>query len=244
VSSASAWDEVWERKGALAARTGSDPMAAAIAANGFDSPGADGVGPDDFRALAAEVVAAAGMAGGHSVYEVGCGAGAFLASLDAALPGLSLAGCDRSASLVRAGRALFPSLALEVADAAELPAAAEADHLLACSVLHYFPDHDYAKRVIDAMAERAARSVTLLDLPDAALRDADEAARRSAWGDEAYAARYEGLDHLTYDREWVASRFRPDVWRVRVTAQSLTRYPNAPYRFNVVAVRASGSRPS
>jgi hypothetical protein len=75
----------------------------------------------------------------------------------------------------------------------------------------------------------------VLDVPDAATRDAAIADRvAAAGGSERYAARYRGLDHRFYHREWMAQRFSDlGLVDIRVTSQQIAGYRNGRYRFNV-----------
>ena len=96
--------------------------------------------------------------------------------------------------------------------------------------------------VLDVMVAKAARVVAVLDLPDAASREAALSERiRVAGGPDAYEQRYRGLDHQYYARDWFAAALRRrGLVDVHVENQEIAGYGNAPYRFNAWGfVRAS-----
>jgi trans-aconitate methyltransferase len=171
----------------------------------------------------------------QSIYEVGCGCGSFLAALYAEIGCRDVAGCDLSVSLIEAGHALFPHLSLEVADGLSFPIRPPVNHVVSFGVFLYFPALDYADAVVRRMQDKATRSVSILDVPDATLKEQAEAHRRSSWGPDDYATRYAGLDHLYFDRTWFLERFSSDRWDVDISQQELANYGNRRFRFNVVA---------
>lgn len=226
------WDEIWAKR--TLDRGAASQLAALMAADGLDT-GFGSVGEEHWRACVARVAQELRLAPGDSVLEVGCGAGAFLLPL--AEQGHPVGGIDRSAALVGFAQEAMPQGWFAVGDAAALDAADVAgawDAVVSFGVLMYFPGEEYAAGVIEAMARRARRVVALLDVPDRAT-EAEAIAHRIATvgGEDAYRERYAGLDHLYYDREWVAERLRATgLEGVRVESQWLAGYENARWRFN------------
>jgi hypothetical protein len=98
----------------------------------------------------------------------------------------------------------------------------------------YFPSLGYARQVLDRMAAKARRAVAVLDIPDAAVRTQALAHRISTVGGvQAYIERYEGLDHLYYERDWIADVLRGHgLVDVHVADQEIADYQNARFRFN------------
>lgn len=169
---------------------------------------------------------------GTSVFEVGCGAGAFLYELDRL--GARVAGVDLSAELVACARVALPDGEFTVGDAGDLDTSAAFDVLVSSAVFMYFPDLDYASRVLNAMAAKARHAVAILDLPDRRLEHAALEARAAACGGTArYQAKYQRLPHLSYERSWFVEALRQcGVHDIHVATQELEGYGNAPYRFN------------
>ena len=88
--------------------------------------------------------------------------------------------------------------------------------------------------MIKRMCMKATRSIGILDIPDTATAEVELAHRISALGGpEAYAERYAGLDHQTYDRDWVASVLKEaGLVNVTIESQDIAGYQNGRFRFN------------
>jgi hypothetical protein len=232
------WAEIWDRRSvdrAVAEREGE--LAALMAADGLDT-GFGSVTPEAWRAFAQGFARVPlGLEAGDRLFEVGCGAGAFLLPLHEI--GLRVGGIDRSAALIEAARRALPEGDFAVGDAESLAPEPAADAVVSCGVFLYFPGLDYADRVVRAMAAKARRAVAVLDVPDLARRDAALAERVAALGgEEAYRRRYEGLDHLYYDRGWLADRLRAaGLTGVETADQAIEGYANGAYRFNAWGFR-------
>jgi SAM-dependent methyltransferase len=223
------WKDVWEARSLQPAR--GSALAQLMAADGLDTGFGD-VAEADWLAYVARTADLLGVTPATSVFEVGCGAGAFLYELYRR--GCPVGGVDRSATLVRFARATLPGGRFDVADAVELNPGEPADVVLSSGVFMYFPSLEYAHLVIERMVAKATRAVAVLDVPDAATR-AEALAHRIATvgGERAYRERYEGLEHLYYDRDWVTDALRAcGVVDVRVADQEIAHYENARFRFN------------
>jgi SAM-dependent methyltransferase len=230
------WAEIWARRAAkTTGATGDQLLTELLRADGFDT--AYGViDVDVWRTFAASVATGLDLHAGQSVFEVGCGAGAFLLPFAAA--GHPVGGIDRAAALVDGAQAAIPDGDFAIAEAAEFPVLPRYDAVVSCGVFFYFPDLAYAERVIAAMAAKAVQGIALLDLPDVAKRDAALAERRAAFGSPAeYEARYAGLEHLYFDRGWVVDRLAEHGFDSRVAQQDIAGYANGAFRFNVLARR-------
>lgn len=223
------WAEVWANR-RLDPRQGS-PLAQLLAADGYDTE-TSRVSETSWVTYVQRWAKETGLGPGTSVFEVGCGAGAFLLPLQDL--GCDVSGADQSASLIAIARQALPGGRFDVAPAAELPAEPQADVVVSSGVFMYFPSLDYAKHVIQRMAAKARHAVAILDIPDFACHDAALAHRvAAAGGPEAYAGRYRGLQHLYYTRDWVMQALRrAGLSGACVADQTLPGYANAPFRFN------------
>lgn len=233
------WKDIWAKRRLDPER--GPALAQLLAADGFDTSFGN-VHEPEWSRFVLRWARRLGLDAESSVFEVGCGAGAFLYPLVAL--GCRVSGIDQSSALIDAARSALPNGDFAVADAAELPLEPPVDAVVAMSVFGYFPTLDYAARVIERMVEKASGSVLLLDLPDLASRD-DAIAQRmaSVGGTDEYAARYAGLDHLYYSRDWIAREFRRvGLERVQTAAQDLTHYTNGRYRFNAWGRLPRGNR--
>lgn len=223
------WDAVWESR--PTDLSGGSVLRALLVADGRDTPFGQ-IGDEAWLAFVRRVAVRLGIGRGDSVCDVGCGAGAFLYELHRM--GCTVSGVDRSASLIDcAGRAMSEG-EFVVADAAALPPEPAVDAVVSCDAFLYFPSTEYAERVVDAMVAKARRAVAVLGVPDAAAKDEALARRRELAGsDEAYDARYRGLDHLYLERDWLAGRMAAaGLVDVTVEAQGIDGDENATFRFN------------
>ena len=202
-----------------------------IRADGFNTGFGD-VTVNAWTDLVDRTCATLGLEAGDSLFEVGCGAGAFLY-----LPsqhGIEVGGIDYSPSQIEAARRAIPDGNFEVRDADDLDVSPGVDVTIAFSVFQYFSSLDYARQVIDRMCQKATRAVALFDLPDVELADrALDERQASAGGADAYAERYEGLDHLSYSKEWITTALEEGGLRdVTVGPQTMIGYGNGRFRFN------------
>jgi len=223
------WDAVWSRR-AVPTSPGS-VLAELMAADGLDSAFAV-MSEETWLSAIRRHAAVLELSAGDSVFEVGCGAGAFLYELERL--GCRVAGIDRSAPLIAKASAVMPNGVFAIADAAEFELTPQADVVISFSVFLYFASDAYAEQVVARMVQKARRVVAVFDVPDLATRDADLAHRYEiAGGKEAYAARYEGLEHRYYDRGWFAEALASHGLRdVHVEDQLAGGSSNAPFRFN------------
>lgn len=225
----SAWNRIWDAREVPPLR--GSVLAQLMAADGLDS-GFAGVAEADWRAHARRTAAALKLQPGASLFEVGCGAGAYLYEFDQL--GFEVGGIDRSAALIARATEVFPHGRFRCADASALDPAEQVDAVISFGVFLYFDSLDYARSVLAAMAAKARHAVAVLDLPDAALQAEAVAEREQLAGGAAeYAARYAGLEHRYYERDWVARTMTElGLTTVTITDQQLAGYANAPFRFS------------
>jgi SAM-dependent methyltransferase len=225
------WENVWSRREL-------DPLQGSIlsqlmAADGLDTAFC-GLTERAWRQFVRRTAATLGISHGASVFEVGCGAGAFLHELDRR--GCLVAGLDASAALIRYARQALPGGRFTICDALSFTEPGTFEFVVSCGVFLYFPSLDYAREVVHLMVSHATRGVAILDVPDQSRQEAALSARRSALGEAAYESRYRGLSHLHYRRDWLLGALGEegvaDVW---VEDQAIPGYGNGAYRFNVFA---------
>ncbi len=76
-------------------------------------------------------------------------------------------------------------------------------------------------------------------MPDATKERDALAFRRASLGEAEYAARYEGLDHLYYEKDWLRGALEEAGFdRVRIEDQTVAGYANGKFRFNVFAFKS------
>jgi SAM-dependent methyltransferase len=232
------WQDVWSERQLDSSR--GSTLAQLMAADGLDTA-LGSVGEDSWRAFVRATAATLHLEPGSTVFEVGCGSGAFLYELDAM--GCRVGGLDQSAALIDYARAAIPRGQFTVAGADNVDAIQPADVVVSCGVFLYFPTLTYARAVVEGMAARAGRAVAILDLADAARREEALAFRRQALGDRAYDQRYSGLEHLFFPRDWMAETLSScGLTNVEVRDQAIAGYPNSAFRFNAFGFKPTSAR--
>ncbi|MDA8309987.1 MAG: class I SAM-dependent methyltransferase [Actinomycetota bacterium] len=228
------WSAIWSSRAPASVPPAS--LLALIRADGFDTPFSF-PDADAWTQYVRTFSERLSLPPGSRVYEVGCGAGAFLLPLQQT--GMGVGGCDLSPALIDLARRALNSQDLSVCEGACAPVRPQYDAVIAHGVFQYFPDLSYARTVLARMVEKASRAVALLDLPDAE-REAEEveARIRAFGGIDTYRERYEGLDVLSFDRDWLAKVFSDlGMSRVTFTDDTLPGRPAPSTRFNTIATR-------
>ena len=171
---------------------------------------------------------------GATVFELGCGAGAFLKPLHD--DGHPVEGIDYSPRLIETARRVIPGARFAVSEAAHMDGR-RFDLVLANSVFLYFPDLAYAETVLQAMVRKCRHALAVLDLPDEAVRDEYIAHKRRQVGED-YDRRYPpGLDQTFYARQWFRDQLGRAGFELEIEQQAIPGYASNPFRFNVLAVR-------
>ena len=227
------WKDVWAARQLGDGKT--TVLERLMAADGLDT-GFGNVTEETWRDLAVRTAETLDIGPGRSVFEVGCGSGAFLYPLYE--NGYVVGGLDQSQALVHYAAQVMPAGRWTQGDASSLDPGEPWDVVLACGVFMYFPDLDYACGVLARMAAKATHGIAILDVPDLDKKDEALASRRGSLDEAEYQAKYEGLDHLFYDRGWMLRALTEiGLKAVQIEDQRLDGYQNARLRFNAYARR-------
>jgi SAM-dependent methyltransferase len=209
------WKDIWAARRLDASRSS---VLEQLMDAGRLEPGSGNVTEDAWRDFVERTAETLDVGPGTSVFEVGCGAGAFLYPLFE--NAYSVGGLDQSEALVRYAAEAMPAGQWRHGDAASLDPGEPWDVVLSCSVFQYFADLDYARGVLARMAAKATHAVAVLDVPDL-----DRKAETPA-----------GLDHLFYDRRWMFRALAEiGASAIQIEDHHLDGDPHAPFRFNVFA---------
>ncbi len=228
---AKTWKDVWAARQLDPARP--SVLSRLLAADGMDT-GFGSVEEDSWRRYVLKTAALLGIGPQSSVFEVGCGAGAWLHELDRL--GCQIAGLDASPALIGYAREHMPRGDWHLGDASTLAPQPACDFAVASGVFLYFPSLEYAGTVLERMTRKARVAVAILDVPDLATRDAALAERRRIAGENEYRRRYAGLDHLYFARSWFQSALESlGAARIEIRDQQIEGYANSRFRFNVYA---------
>lgn len=222
------WKTIWNRRkcdGTAAT------LAELLAADGFDQ----GAGKIDVAAWEryAELVSGwSNLEKGDSLFDVGCGAGAFIYPFHRA--GHRVGGIDYSESLVAVAKQTMGGADFAVAEARDLNESRVYDLVVSNSVFHYFPDTDYAELTLRKMIRKAVKTVAVLELPDLDLQEEAEKARAGALPAGEYEKKYSGLRHKYYSRKWIEDMGGRYGCRVQIFDQQIDGYGNNRFRFNAL----------
>ncbi len=199
-----------------------------------------GLTRQDFLGYVAAVKQRACIEEGDSIYEVGCGSGAFLYPFYEA--GHKVGGLDYSPSLVEFCRRVMEGFDFRLGEAVELDEDDKYDFVVSSGVFHYFPDAFYASTVVAKMISKANKAVIITDVPDAAFKEDAERARRDALPPGEYERRYRSLKHLYFDKGLFCRVGSQYNCRVTIFNQNMNHYVHREYRFNCLLDRRSDTR--
>jgi trans-aconitate methyltransferase len=222
------WKEIWNRR--TTASEGLE-LGALIKLDGFDT-GAGHIEADDWRTYAARIAEKLGIRDGATIYEVGCGAGAFLYALRER-HFLSVGGLDYSAGLIAVASHVMPDGDFKVLEAKAVKTVPQYDYVIANSVFHYF-NLEYAAEVLDRMIKKASFAVAILEVPDLRTKDASEALRRDILSQEEYEKKYAGLEHTYYARDWFKAQATVRGLKCEMFDGCIPNYTQNRFRFGCI----------
>jgi len=169
----------------------------------------------------------------HSILEIGCGGGAFLYPFYE--KGHRIAGIDQSEALIKIARSYLPGGVFSTCFANGF-SSKSADYVFSMGVFLYFPNLEYAQNVIQKMSSHAINAIAILDIPDYSKKKQAESERRAMMSPKEYQTKYEGLEHLYYEKDWFIQEVKKlNFSRYHIEDQLITGYKNAEHRFNVFA---------
>jgi trans-aconitate methyltransferase len=175
-----------------------------------------------------------------TVFEVGCGAGAFLYWLRPRCA--SVGGLDYAESLLaHARRVLSPAADFQHGEARSLAVTPQYDVVLSNGVFIYFPDEQYAYDVLCRMIQKSRRAIGILDVNDATHRREYEKLRAISQGDQR--SRYEGLQQLYLGREFFERVAAERGLSCRIENSRLLNSVNGRFRYHVWLRKDDGSAP-
>lgn len=209
-------------------------LADLIEADGFNS-GAGKIQVSSWLEYIQKVKQMANIKEGESIYEVGCGAGAFLYPFYG--EGYQVGGCDYSHSLVEASRKVMSGMDIVNCEANQFSTTAMYDIVLSNSVFQYFPDEEYAASVVEKMWRKARKAVAILDINDPAYKEEAIRIRRASLPPGEYEVKYQGLDHLYLSRQFFDTMALNLGGSIQYFDQEVKGYGNNHFRYNVVITR-------
>jgi len=224
------WQEIWGRR--YTKNSAELSLEKLIALDGFDS-GAGRIDIKDWRTNASLLAARIGVTDHQSVFEIGCGGGAFLSALSE-IHELKIGGADYSSSAIEVAKRALPSGHFQCIEARNIESEPKYDHVISHSVFLYF-GLDYAREVLEQMLAKARKTICVFDVPDNATKSASERIRRAAMGKEEYERMYAGLEHTYYDRTWFHEwALRRGAHQVEIIPSLIPNYAQSRFRFGCI----------
>ena len=169
-----------------------------------------------------------------SIFEIGCGAGAFLFPFYE--KNYKIGGIDISESLIDIARKHMPEFEFNLLqkEAFELESNFKYDVILANHVFHYFPSLDYAKIVLEIMFSISNKIISITGIPDFDLKSESEIFRRGLLTQSEYKIKYEGLDILYFSKEWFSKLAYSNNYICIFSNHTMPGFPQNDYRFDCI----------
>lgn len=203
--------------------------------DGFDSPTGK-IETDSWISFIESIKQRFSILPSESIFEVGCGSGAFLYPFYDA--GHNVGGIDYSKKLIDSCKKIFHNQDFILEEAINLNSDKEYDYTIAFSVLFYFENYSYAENVIRKMIKKSRKGVLLLDIPDLATKEECEKFRRSTMSYEEYEKKYKDLKHLYFPRGFFTDIANSNhIKKCHIENQSIKGYLNNNYRFNCYLIK-------
>jgi SAM-dependent methyltransferase len=225
------WRSVWQSR---ATNKKINDLSELIKLNGWDSPTGE-FGINKWLAYTEHVSRHIGIQEGDTIFEIGCGSGAFLYPFYRQRH--EIAGIDYSEALINIAKRLMPESVFNIMEAIEIKTEKKYDIVLSNGVFFYFPDLSYAKEVLVKMLKMAIRKVAVLEVNDESKKDLWLRSRLSALGEEEYKKKYKGLNHLFFTRDFFETVAEENSWAVTFVYSPEDIYPAAAYRFGAIFSR-------
>jgi len=226
------WKDIWEDR---AARIERKTHIELMRADGHDNT-RSALQPDDLQAAQDYYWKLMDLSIHDSVYEVGCGCGAFLYSLWA--NGHKVGGIDLSQNLIDLAKINLQgqNVNFTQGEAIDINTKEKYDHVTSFGCFLYFPDFEYAEEVLLKMLEKANKTISVLDVPDEKTKDQCEKMRRMMVG-PSYDTEYKGLNHLYFSKQWFYDFAEKHDLHLTLFDQVIDNYEIGKYRFCVILKR-------
>lgn len=229
------WHRIWSNRTPEGSQKGS-VLQTLISIDGFDSP-LGFMNEHHWKDYVAQFIQRSGIVQGDSVFEVGCGAGAFLYSLHGA--GYEVSGIDYSKEQIQIAQSVMPQRKafLNTTEASLCPINPSSDAVIANHVVHYFPSLTYSFAVIDLMLNKALKVVSISGIPNVELQNESENERRSTLSVEEYDSKYQGLEILYYSKDWFAELAKIHNFLPQFFDHDMPNFLQNRFRFDCVMTR-------
>lgn len=227
------WKNIWSSRNlkSIENLSAQEILQSLLEMDGFDSP-TGSIHVEAWSDYIEYLCTLLGLTETDSIFEVGCGAGAFIYSFFK--NNHTVSGLDFSNDLISIAQRAMPGMNFETTEALELDYSKKFDHVIASSVVFYFPSYDYTNEVLTRMLRKALKTVVILDVPDLATKDECEQFRQGTMTKSEYNRKYKDLQHLYFPKQfWIKLAERNNL-SCHIEQQYIEGYCNNEYRYNVV----------
>lgn len=229
------WHQVWSNR-KLTDTNGETILEKLISIDGFDSP-LGLMSESDWRNYLRMFAKRSNILEGDSIFEVGCGGGAFLYPFYES--GYVVSGVDYSAELIKVAKSVMPTREsyLEHKEASALKIEPTEEIVIANHVIHYFPSLSYAADVMNIMLGKATKAVSVSGIPDQSLKLESETMRRGLLAAEEYDFKYKGLDILYFEKAWFEKIALDNGFIIQFFNHSMPGFAQNAFRFDCLLTR-------
>ena len=231
----SKWHQVWNSK--TINENEKITLEKLIKLDGFDT-GVGSYSSEEWLIMIEDFINLFDLKNGQNVYDIGCGAGAFLYSIKNKV-NINCFGIDYSSSLIDVAKKNLDGF-FEVCEANNPPSFGKKFELIfSHSVFQYFPSEKYAFDVIRKSYELIIKGgkLCLLDVNDKEYETESRLMRRKSFNNDAdYEKFYSGLDHLFISKERLKNYLLSIGFKnVRFFKHAIEGDKVRKYRFNLMA---------
>jgi trans-aconitate methyltransferase len=223
--STSSWKKVWDARKLTAHGSVQEKL---IRANGFDS-GAGEVDVSQYTHFVKYFSELINLKPDESLFEVGCGSGAFLYPLRQN----KIGGLDYSKPLIDIASEFIHTGSFTCNSATNLDTEEQYDHVFSHSVFQYL-SLDQAQIVLSKMIQKSRKTVSILDIPNIEKREEQENERKKQLGEDDYNRKYQNLFHTYYSVDFFKNFPRLLGKNSRKVDTTVMNYSDQDFRFGIV----------
>ena len=226
------WKEIWNKED----RLNKIILDCLIKCDGFDS--LERFDVDSWIEYSESLLKLAEIKKNDSIFEIGCGSGAFLYNLY--LKNYEIAGCDYSSPLIQIAQRFMPKGEFILSEASELEFYEKKfNAVISHSIFFYFKNLDHAEKVFKKMIHLSDDKVAIFDINDQKKCKNYYIDRMNKFIDQGgtqqeYERKYKNLNHLSYEKEWFIGLAKKYNLQVKIIDQDYKKYDYAKYRFNAI----------
>ena len=221
------WKEIWNKEERITKYI----LELLLKADGFDSPTGH-FGVDDWLIYTSTLYAKLGIKVNDSIFDVGCGSGAFIYPLF--LKGYHVGGLDYSKILTNLIRTIIPNGLFFTKEAIEMDEQNKYDVVISNGVFQYFKNLEYATKVTNKMIKKARKKIAIFDINDKEKEYNYHDLRMKTMPEDEYKKKYKDLKHLFFPKNFFSSLAKNNNLKIEIWDQDSNIYSSSKFRFNVI----------